>query len=89
MYNPDKDVLNSISRTEFKELHSIHWGIESSHTIKQVCGIGNFMVRTTEAIKTHFFSAIRAFTQLELMRVEELIENWYEIQRNLSQQECS
>jgi len=27
-----------------------------------------------------------AFTQLELMRSEELIENWYEIQRNLSLQ---
>lgn len=37
-----------------------------------------FMVRTSEAIRTHFFSAIRAFTQLELMRTEELIENWYE-----------
>lgn len=36
--------------------------------------------------KTHFFSAIRAFTQLELMRAEELIENWYELQRNLSLQ---
>ena len=43
-------------------------------------------VRTTEAIKTHFFSAIRAFAQLELMRSEELIENWYELQRNLSLQ---
>ncbi len=50
----------------------------------QVCGIGRFMVRTTEAIRTHFFSAIRAFTQLELMRSEALIENWYELQRNLS-----
>jgi hypothetical protein len=44
------------------------------------------MVRSTEAIKTHFFSAIRAFTQLELMRAEELIENWYGLQRNLSLQ---
>jgi hypothetical protein len=87
MYTPDKDALFSISRAEFKELHSIHWGIECYHrAIKQVCGIGRFMVRTTEAIKTHFFSAIRAFTQLELMRAEELIENWYEIQRNLSLQ---
>jgi hypothetical protein len=43
-------------------------------------------VRTSEAIKTHFFSAIRAFTQLELMRTQELIENWYEVQRNLSLQ---
>jgi hypothetical protein len=25
-----------------------------------------------------------AFTQLELMRAEELIENWYELQKNLS-----
>jgi hypothetical protein len=43
-------------------------------------------VRTTEAVHTHFFNAIRAFTQLELMRAEELIENWYELQRNLSLQ---
>jgi uncharacterized protein YlbG (UPF0298 family) len=87
MYIPEKDALESITRTEFRELHSIHWGIECYHrAIKQVCGIGKFMVRTTEAIKTHFFSAIRAFTQLELMRSEDLIENWYEIQRNLSLQ---
>ncbi len=70
-----------------RALHSIHWGIECYHrAIKQVCGIGRFMVRTTEAIRTHFFSAIRAFTQLELMRSEDLIENWYELQRNLSLQ---
>ena len=49
-------------------------------------GIGQFMVRTTAAIKTHFFSAVRAFTQLELMRAKDLIENWYELQRNLSLQ---
>jgi hypothetical protein len=90
MFTPDKDRLLSISRMEFRELHSLHWGIECYHrAIKQVCGIERFMVRTTEAIRTHFFSAIRAFTQLELMRSEELIENWYEIQRNLSQQQCS
>ena len=44
------------------------------------------MVRTTDALKTHFFFAIRAFTQLELMRAEQLTENWYELQRNLSLQ---
>ncbi len=87
IYVSEKDTLNSITRAEFKELHSIHWGIECYHSsFKQVCGIGQFMVRTTEAIKTHFFSAIRAFTQLELMRADELIENWYELQRNLSLQ---
>ena len=87
MYSPEEDALSSIDRAEFQELHSIHWGIECYHrAIKQVCGIDRFMVRTTEAIKTHFFSSIRAFTQLELMRSEELIENWYELQRNLSLQ---
>jgi len=87
MYTPEKNTLESISRTEFKELHSIHWGIECYHrAIKQLCGIGQFMVRTTEAIKTHFFSAVRAFTQSELMRAKDLIENWYELQRNLSLQ---
>ncbi len=85
MYLPKKDALNSISRAEFEEVHSIHWGIECYHrAIKQVCGVGRFMVRTTDAIRTHFFSAIRAFTQLELMRAEELVENWYELQRKLS-----
>jgi len=85
MYVPDKNALFLICLREFKELHSIHWGIECYHrAIKQVCGIEQFMVRTSEAIRTHFFSAIRAFTQLELMRTEELIENWYEVQRNLS-----
>ncbi len=42
------------------------------------------MVRIPEAIFPHFFCSIRAFTQLELMRVEDLIENWYQPQRNLS-----
>ncbi len=87
MYFPGEDALELITRAEFKALHSIHWGIECYHrAIKQVCGIERFMVRTTEAIHTHFFSSIRAFTQLELMRASELIENWYEIQRNLSLQ---
>ena len=66
--------------------------------VKQLCGISRFMVRTTEAIHTHIFCrscfppvpggkqlrrSIRAFTQLELMRAEELIEKWYEVQKTL------
>lgn len=79
IFLPDKDALLEITRAEFKVLHSTHWGIECYHrAIKPVCSIERFMVRTTEAIRTHFFSAIRAFTQLEFMRTEELIENWYE-----------
>lgn len=87
MYSQEKDALSGITRMDFNTSDSIHWGIECYHrAIKQVCGIGQFMVRTSQAIRTHFFSAIRAFTQLEFMRTEELIENWYEVQRNLSLQ---
>jgi hypothetical protein len=59
MFVPNEDALIIITQVEFKELHAIHWGIECYHrAIKQVCGIERFMVRTTEAINTHFFSAI-------------------------------
>lgn len=88
MYLPDFEATKQLTRSEFEEFHTIHWGIECYHrALKQVCGISRFMVRTSEAIRTHFFCAIRAKTQLELMRAEELIENWYQVQRNLSQQE--
>lgn len=84
IYLPEPEAIAQITRHEFKELHSTHWGIESYHrAIKQVCGISRDMVGTSEAIRTHFFCAIRAFTKLELMRAEELIENWYEVQRTL------
>ena len=83
-YLPNSDATGQISRQEFKVWHSIHWGIECYHrAVKQLCGIERFMVRTSEAIKTHIFCSIRAFTHLELMRSEELIENWYELQKNL------
>ena len=42
------------------------------------------MVRTTQAVHTHFFSSIPALTKLELMPAQQLIENWYQLQRNLS-----
>jgi len=46
IYLPDSDATEQISRQEFKQFHSIHWGIESYHrAIKQVCGIERFMVR--------------------------------------------
>ena len=68
-----------------RELHSIHWGIECYHrALKQLCGLSKFQVRKTEAIVTHVFCSLRAFCQLELMRIEETIESWYSLQRELS-----
>ncbi len=87
MFLPDIKETETITRIDFLTRHSIHWGIEFYHrAIKQLCGIKRFLVRTKDAILTHFFCSIRAFVQLELMRAEALIDNWYEIQRNLSLQ---
>lgn len=59
LYLPAQDALNQINRSEFMTIHDTHWGIESFHrAIKQVCGICRFMVRDSQAIKTH----IRMFT---------------------------
>ena len=79
------EQLEEITREDFREFRSIHWGIECYHrALKQICGIKRFLVRTSEAIITHFFCSLRAFIQLELIRGAELIENWYQPQRNLS-----
>ena len=69
MFLGELEQLEEISRAEFREFHSIHWGIECYHrAIKQLCGIKRFLVRTSEVILTHFFCSLRAFIQLELMR---------------------
>lgn len=84
IYFPDENVLKQVERSEFIIIHDAHWGIECFHrAIKQVCGICRFMVRDTQAIKTHIFCSLQAFVRLEKMRVEKTIANWYEIQRNL------
>lgn len=83
-YRPDEEVLQEITRQEFLTIHDTHWGIESYHrAIKQVCGIGRFQVRNTQAIQTHIFCSLQAFVRLEIMRSEQIIANWYELQKNL------
>lgn len=84
LYLPSSEVLNEVTRSEFITIHDTHWGIESFHrAIKQVCGICRFMVRDSYAIKTHIFCSLHAFVRLEKMRSEQIISNWYELQRNL------
>ena len=46
-------------------------------------GICRFMVRKTQAIKTHIFCGLQAFIRLEKMRSTKSISNWYQVQRNL------
>ncbi len=80
----DEKELKEATRTDFREFFAIHWGIEVYHrALKQLCNLNKFFVRKSPAIITHIFCALRAFCQLELMRVKEIIDNWYEVQRNL------
>jgi len=60
--------------------------IESFHrAIKQVCGICRFMVRDSQAIKTHIFCSLQAFVLLKKMRSEKkFFFNWYELQGTYS-----
>ncbi len=79
-----EEHLQKITRSTFVTIHDTHWGIESFHrAVKQLCGICRFMVRDSYAIKTHMFCSLQAFVRLEKMRSENIIDNWYEVQRNL------
>ena len=82
LFCQDNQDLTETDKTLFLQLKATHWIIECYHrALKQLCGINKFIVRKSEAILTHFFSSLRAFIKLELMRAKELIDNWYQIQR--------
>jgi hypothetical protein len=84
IYLPDDTKMRQLNRTDFRQIHDSHWQIESFHrVIKQVCNIERFQVRTESAIRTHFFCALQAFCKLQTMRVEGLIDNLYQVSRQL------
>jgi hypothetical protein len=84
MYLPNDTELRQLNRQDFRQIHDSHWQIESFHrVIKQVCNIERFQVRTESAIRTHCFCALQAFCKLQTMRVEGLIDNLYQISRQL------
>lgn len=82
--NSDSEKLESINQADFEKVHDQHWGIEQYHrAVKQVCNIERFQVRVSQAIRTHIFCSIRAFVQLEFLRVSQKFLNWYSLQREL------
>lgn len=84
MYLPQENELKQIDRQSFRRIHDNHWQIESFHrVIKQVCNIERFQVRTESGIRTHLFCALLAFSRLQTMRVEGLIDNLYQLSREL------
>ena len=62
LYKPELAVLQQLTHADFKGTHDDHWKIECFHrVIKQVCNIERFYVRGEQAIRNHFFCALRAF----------------------------
>jgi len=73
-----------LTRETFKQVHDGHWKIESYHrVIKQVCNIERFQVRDRQAIQNHMFCALRAFGKLQSLCIEGLIDNLYQLSRQL------
>jgi Transposase DDE domain len=84
MFLPNLEALQQLTRQQFRQIHDQHWQIETFHrVIKQVCNIERFFVRDGQAIRNHFFCALRAFAKLQTMRIEGLIDNLYQISREL------
>ena len=84
LYLPNLEDLKGQSRQNFKQIHDRHWQIEAFHrVIKQVCNIERFHVRNGQAIRNHFFCSLRAFSRLQTMRIEGLIQNVYQVSRQL------
>ena len=84
MCKAKKKDCDNLILSDFVSVHDCHWNIERYHrTVKQVCNIESFQVRTVICIQNHIFFALAAFVQLEFMRVEEHIDNWYRLRRDL------
>ena len=78
------DNLVSVTFIDFKRVHDSHWHIERYHrALKQVCNIEKFQVRKARSIATHIFCSISAFVELEIMRIQNKITNWYQAKREL------
>lgn len=83
-FHPDEDKRPFISRAEFEQAHQQHWQIEVFHrTCKQVCNIEKFFVRTSSAIKTHLFGALRAFIRLSALVRDQILDSFYSLHRQL------
>lgn len=80
----DDQLLTSFDRNRFVKLHDQHWLLSQYHrVIKQVCHIEHFQVRSQNAIRNHIFASICGYVRLQYLRVTDLIENCYNLQRNL------
>jgi len=84
LFLPDADTYGAFGVADFKRLHDHHWLIECYHrTLKQVCNIERFQVRTRTPILNHIFAALCGYIHLQQMRFADLIGNAYQWRRSL------
>ena len=84
LYLPNSEQMKLLTSQQFKKLHDTHWQIESFHrVIKQVCNIERFYIRNSQGIINHCFCSLRVFAMLQTMRIDGLIDNLYQISRQL------
>ena len=82
----DLDKLDTLTYQDFEQTHNDHWAIECYHRVlKQACNIEKFQVRNTHAILTHIFCSLHSFVTLELFKVQKIINNHYQIKKDLYQ----
>ena len=66
-------------RNGFSKIHDQHWQIEQYHrTIKQVCHIERFQVRSEQPVRNHIFAATLAFVYLQKMQTAREVMNIYQ-----------
>ena len=66
-------------RNDFSKIHDQHWQIEQYHrTIKQVCHIERFQVRSEQPVRNHIFAATLAFVYLQKMQTAREVMNIYQ-----------
>lgn len=71
LLRPDADALEQLTRKQFRQVHDDQWQSEWFHrVIKQVCNIERFYARDEQAIRNHFFCALRAFGKLQTLCIK-------------------
>ena len=81
---PEYENIEKFKFKDFEKWHDDHWTIEQYHrAIKQVCNIESFQVRSGSAVKTHIFTAICGYVELQRLCAVDIIKNCYALQRDL------
>ncbi len=84
VFQADGDACDAFGAADFGRLHRHPWTIECYHrTIKRVCNIEKFQVRTRTPILNNVFASLRSYVHFQQMRFDDLIHTAYQWRRDL------